>query len=57
VGNGMENTVQYNDKAYDIDIITKVFERNMKQSVRSVHRIENVANNSVYITSGIKTGM
>lgn len=44
----MDNMVQCNDKTYDIDIITKVFERNMKQSVRSVHRYENVTNNSVY---------
>ncbi len=37
-----------NGKMYDIDIITKVFEKNIKQSVRSVHRFENVTNNSVY---------
>lgn len=44
----MDNIVQCINKPYDIDIITKVFERNMKQSVRSVHRFENVTNNSVY---------
>ena len=44
----IDNIVQCIDKTYDIGIITKVFERNIKQGVRSVHRFENVTNNSVY---------
>lgn len=44
----MDNIVQCNDKPHNIDIITEVFESNMKQSIRMVHRFENVPNNSVY---------
>lgn len=33
---------------HDIDLITKVFEKNIKQSVCSVLKFENVSNNSVY---------
>ncbi|BCN29007.1 phosphotransferase [Anaeromicropila herbilytica] len=44
----MDNIIQCDDQTYDIDIIIKVFERNMKQSVCSVHRYENVTNNTVY---------
>ena len=44
----MDNVAQCNDKTHDINIITKVFERNIKQRVCSVHRFDNVTNNSVY---------
>lgn len=44
----MDNTIQHIENTYDINIITKVFERDIKQSVRSVHKFENVTNNSVY---------
>lgn len=44
----MENNIQCTEKTYDINIITKIFERDIKQNVRSVYRFENVPNNSVY---------
>jgi Ser/Thr protein kinase RdoA (MazF antagonist) len=44
----MDNIEQCNDKPNDTDIITKVFESNIKQRVCSVHKFENVTNNSVY---------
>lgn len=44
----MDNIVQCINKTNDIDKITEVFEKNIKQRVCSVHRFENVTNNSVY---------
>jgi Ser/Thr protein kinase RdoA (MazF antagonist) len=44
----MDNIVQCLDKIYKIDKIIKVFEKSIEQRVRSVHRYENVTNNSVY---------
>jgi hypothetical protein len=44
----MGSIEQCNDKSNDTDIITKVFERNIRQRVSSIHKFENVTNNSVY---------